>query len=234
MVEIIPAIMPDNYKDLKEKANRIRGVVPCAQIDVMDGKFVPSVSWPYDKDGVKEFTSMVSKGDMLPFWDEIDYEIDLMIKNPEEIINDWITIGARRIIIHIESTDKTRDIIEFIKNRFYENEDFVCFEHIEFGIALGTETSFDKLSPFVYDIDVVQLMGIKKIGYQGQEFDENTINRVKNLRERYPHLIISIDGGVGFKTAPKLISVGVSRLVSGSAIFGSLNVNESILKLKQL
>jgi len=234
MVEIIPAIMPDNYKDLKEKANRVRGIVQCAQIDIMDGKFVPSVSWPYDKDGVKEFASMVSESEMLPFWDEIDYEIDLMVKNPEDIISNWITLGARRIIIHIESTDKIREIIDLTKDRCYRNEDFVCLEHVEFGIALGIDTGFDKLNPFVYDLDVVQLMGIKKIGYQGQEFDENTINRVKSLREKYPHLIISIDGGVSFKTAPKLISAGVSRLVSGSVIFGSLDVNETILKLKQL
>ena len=233
MIEIIPAIMPDDYDDLLQKAGRIKGIVQCAQIDVMDGKFVPSISWPYDDKGIKQFESMVKNDEMLPFWEEIYYEIDLMVENPEHVIKDWIKFGARRIIVHFESTNKLREIIKIIEGRFLEEEDFVGVPPVEFGVALNAETAFNKIIPYMHDIDVVQFMGIKKIGYQGEPFDESVIERIKDLRVECPHLIISVDGGVSFKTAPKLIKVGVSRLVSGSTIFNSYDIRDTVFRLKQ-
>ena len=234
MVEIIPAIMPDNYEDLVQKASRVKGIVPCAQIDVMDGQFVPEVSWPYDTQGIKQFESMVKNGEMLPFWEDISYEIDLMVEHPEKVVLDWVSLGVCRILIHIESIDNPREIIALIDNVLSKEVGFEVTCPIEFGIALGAKTSLDKIAPYVHDVDVVQLMGIKKIGYQGESFDENVIERIKSLRQEYPHLIISVDGGVSLETAPKLIRAGVSRLVSGSAIFKSSNIRETIFKLKQV
>ncbi|HEC32767.1 MAG TPA: hypothetical protein ENI63_00725 [Candidatus Kaiserbacteria bacterium] len=233
MIEIIPAIMPDNYNDLLRKSERVKGVVPYAQIDVMDGKFVPSISWPYDDEGIKRFESMVNNDEMLPYWEEIDYEIDLMVENPEHIVKDWIKLGARRIIVHFESTNRLREIIAILDDRVLEEKDLVAVAPVEFGVAISSDTSFDSLFPYMYDIDFVQFMGIKKIGYQGEKFDENVIERIKGLRAQCPHLIISVDGGVSLETAPKLINAGVSRLVSGSSIFNSRNIIETISKLKQ-
>ncbi|MFC1729756.1 ribulose-phosphate 3-epimerase [candidate division KSB1 bacterium] len=233
MVEIIPAIMPDSFNDLLQKAERVKGIVPRAQIDVMDGKFVPSVSWPYDEEGISQFKSMVKNGEMLPFWDEIDYEIDLMVENPEDIVEDWVALGARRIIVHIKSTKKLKEIITLLENACSEEEDFICVPPIEFGIALGAKTTIDALTPYMHDVDVVQFMGIKKIGYQGEPFDESVTGRIESLREEYPHLIISVDGGVSFETAPKLIKAGATRLVSGSTIFNSPDIRATISKLRQ-
>lgn len=233
MIEIIPAIMPDNYEDLVQKASRIKGVVSCAQIDVMDSKFVPSISWPYDDNGIKEFASMVKNDEMLPFWEELSYEVDLMVEHPESVIADWIAVGVSRIIVHLESTDKLREIIEIIEEVLAKEVDFTGMSPVELGVALGAETSIEQITPYANDIDVIQFMGIRKIGYQGEPFDENTIERVRDLRQKYPHLIISIDGGVNFETAPRLIKAGVSRLVSGSTIFKSADIQETILKLKQ-
>jgi len=232
MIEVIPAIMPDSYDDLVEKAGRVKGIVPCAQIDVMDGKFVPSVSWPYNKKGVSQFKSMIENGEMLPFWDEIDYEIDLMVENPESVVEDWVELGAHRIIVHLESTKKLKEIIELLEKKCIEEEDFICVTPVEFGVALSANTSVDALTSYIHDIDVVQFMGIKKTGYQGEPFDESVISRIESLRAMYPHLIISVDGGVSLKTAPKLIRAGVSRLVSGSTIFNSSNIRETVSKLK--
>jgi len=233
MIEVIPAIMPNSYNDLLDKAGRVRGVVSCAQIDVMDGVFVPSVSWPYNKDGVSQFVSMVTRGDMLPFWDELDYEIDLMVEHPEHVVHNWIKLGARRIIVHLESIQTPKEITTLLEARFLDEEDFTGVPPVEFGIALGMESSFDTLMRYIYDVDVVQLMGIKKIGYQGQPFEESVIERIERLRKEYPHLIISVDGGVNLKTAPKLIKAGATRLVSGSVIFKSHDIRGTIFKLKQ-
>ncbi|MEX0652029.1 MAG: hypothetical protein WD509_00960 [Candidatus Paceibacterota bacterium] len=234
MIEIIPAIMPDSYDDLVQKARKIVGVVPYAQIDVMDGKFVPSKSWPYNEGGGKQFKTMIEKEAVLPFSEEINYEIDLMVADPETVVSDWIALGARRIIIHIESCKKIPEIISLLKERHLTQEDFTSTAPVEFGLALASGVSPEILTPYIHDIDFVQYMGIKKIGYQGESFDDGVLTQIKNLRQTCPHLIMSVDGGVNFDTAPKLIHAGVSRLVSGSTIFNSIDIREAIFKLRQI
>ena len=106
MIEIIPAIMPDTYEDLLAKAGRVRGVVPLAQVDIMDGVFVKSKSWPYTEGGVKReehFVALTTQDEGMPFWEELDYEIDLMIAEPEKHIDEWLPLGASRLIFHIEA-----------------------------------------------------------------------------------------------------------------------------------
>ncbi|NQV92949.1 hypothetical protein HQ403_00445 [Candidatus Kaiserbacteria bacterium] len=232
MIEVIPAIMPDSYDDFLQKAGRVKGIVSCAQVDVMDGKFVPSISWPYDKKGLAQFKTMVDQGDMLPFWDEVDYEIDLMVETPEDVIEDWIALGARRVIVHVASAVNLKKIIELLEERHGQAEDLEGVAPVELGVALGVEDSLNTLEPFIHNIDVVQFMGIKRIGYQGEPYDERIIPKIESLREEHPHLIISVDGGVSLETAPNLIKAGASRLVSGSTIFKSSDIREVIFKLK--
>src|SRR3989338_570743 len=136
-MEIIPAIMPKNLDDLNKKYSQVKGLANIVQIDVMDGKFVSSISWPYIEDD----------GKPLP-------------------------------------------------------------------------------------IDFAQFMGIEKIGFQGQLFDERVLGKIADLRERFPKVIISVDGGVNMKNAPRLIKAGANRLVSGSTIFESDNIKDAIEKLK--
>ena len=239
MVEIIPAIMPNNYDDLLQKAGRVRGIVPVAQIDVMDGVFVPGVSWPYDKaydkGGAEQFRTMVESGDTLPFCEDMAYEIDLMVAHPEKVVADWVLLGAHRILVHIESIKNPREVLSIMKNILKEeeaqDENYEVHTPLEFGIAIGAETPLERLTPYIHDVDVVQCMGIKKIGYQGEPFDEDVIERIKSLRAQHPHLIISVDGGVNFESAPRLINAGATRLVSGSTIFESSDIRDTILKL---
>ena len=77
-------------------------------------------------------------------------------------------------------------------------------------------------------------MGIAKIGYQGQPFDGQVIQKIQDLRKQYPEVTISVDGGVNFETAPKLIEAGATRLVSGSTILQSNNPEKTIEQLKQI
>ena len=77
-------------------------------------------------------------------------------------------------------------------------------------------------------------MGIEKIGFQGQSFDERVLHKVNDLRERFPELIISIDGGVSLETAPLLIKAGANRLVAGSAILKSEDIEKTIKEFQSL
>lgn len=234
MIEIIPAIMPDSQEDLVEKVTRVRGYVPLVQIDIMDGVFVKSKSWPYTTGGVKRdeyFLALVNQDEGLPFWDDLDYEIDLMINEPEKHIDEWLPLGASRLIFHIESI---KDAEAFWNHDIWKEgaRDIGGTKVVEVGLAINPNTSLDAIIPYISRIDFVQCMGIGKIGYQGQEFDERVLEQVNQLRVKFPNLPISVDGGVSSETIPLLRGAGANRMVSGSAIFRSNDTKATIKSLK--
>ena len=216
-MEIIPAIIPRDYNDLKEKIDQVKDFVDHIQIDITDGIFVHSKSWPYN-----DF--IWSSGILLelPYSDSCDFEFDLMIKKPEDSINDWTTEGAKRVIIHIESTSNMSEIISRLKGK------------VEIGLAFNIETPFGLYAEFLSQVDFVQLMGIEKIGFQGEPFTEKVFEKIKDLKERKPDVIISVDGGVNFENAKRLAEAGVSRVAVGSAIFESNNIEMEISRFKKI
>lgn len=232
MIEIIPAVMPTNTTDLQSKLAQVAGHVPVAQIDVMDGKFVENVSWPYTEDE-EYFREILNEDAGLPYWDQFDFEVDLMIVRPEEVIDDWITAGVRRIVVHQESTDNLEKILTNFRARFPKSEQPDVFD-CEIGIAQNIDTPTEDLFPYLNQVDFVQFMGIDVIGEQGNEFDESVLDKIRALREHAPGIIISVDGGVSLETAPGLIAAGVNRLVVGSAIFKSEDLGAVIKEFKRL
>src|SRR5262245_50202016 len=162
-MEILPAIMPESYEDLREKLAQVASYVAAVQIDVMDGCFVESKSWPYNlRTGDAGFEKILHEEEGLPFWDRLNFEIDLMVDNPASEASKWITAGAERLVIHLESVegDPTK-ILEEVKNA-----------GIEVGIALDIETAIEEALPFLDYVNFVQLMGIDYDGFQGVPFDE--------------------------------------------------------------
>lgn len=221
MTEIIPAIMPKSYSDLTEKMGLFAGVVPLVQLDIMDGKFVPARTWPYPKD--VRFDAIISEEEGMPEWEVLDFEADLMIENPEAWVSKWISAGARRIIVHVEGMKD----FEVIRKAVPEGL-------IELGLAIDTTTPLSTLNPYLDRIDFVQCMGIAKIGFQGEPFDERVIEHVQELRALRPDMPISIDGSVNFETARTLVDAGATRLVSGSAILKGGDVSFAIEEFKNL
>ena len=223
MTEIIPAIMPTSFVDLSLKAERVRGIAPLAQIDVMDGKFVKSRSWPYMESGSASgdhFGELKSQEELLPFFDELDYELDLMIDEPEKHIFEWLPLGASRLIFHIEAI---KDIELFFAHDIWKEGAREIGEQkiIEVGLAITPGTPIEEIIPYLDKIDLVQCMGIEKIGYQGEPFDERVLDMINTVRIAAPNMPISVDGGVNIETAPLLRAAGATRLVSGSAVFGA-------------
>jgi len=225
MIEVIPALMPEDFEDINAFAKEFKGLVGSVQLDIMDGKFVPESTWPYNGND-EYFSKLAEESEGLPFWSELDYEIDLMIADPKKDFEKWRHVGARRLIVHIESLE---DPEEFFALPFFGE---MRTEFLETGIALNIDTPNETIDPYMDKIDFVQCMGIARIGYQGEPFDERVLHKINSLREAHPELIISIDGGVNLETAPKLISAGANRLVSGSAILESENPVEIIHALQ--
>ncbi len=237
MIEIIPAILPKDLEDLRDKMAQVSGLAPLVQIDICDGKFVPSKTWPYVKGGMDEFAMIITEDEGFPFWDSLDLEIDLMVRNPEEIVHNWVKAGAKRIVLHLESAPNILEIIEKLRAEYgtAKEESF----GLEIGVALDIRTPNEE----VYEIldmiddegdsiiDFVQFMGIDNVGFQGQEFDDLVLEKISDLRNLYPNIPISVDGGVGFDNAADLISAGATKLISGSAIFESGDIAEAIHNL---
>jgi ribulose-phosphate 3-epimerase len=220
-IEIIPAILPVDFADLNEKIDQILGFSRTVQIDICDGQFTPAPSWPYKKHD-DDFDKLSQQENGLPGWEKLDYEFDLMVNRPEEVVEQWVEVGATRIIVHVESRGDVAGAIEKLVGK------------AEIGLALNMDTATDVVEPFKDMITCVQLMAIDHIGFQGQTFNVKVIERVKAVREKYPNLTISVDGGVSLENAQLLIAAGAHRLIVGSAIFESDNPIDAVQKFNRI
>lgn len=227
MTEIVPAIMPQGLEDLKYEASEVKNKVKTVQLDLMDGIFVPERTWPFPN--LKNISKELGK-EGLPFWKDLNFELDLMVKNAASKIEDLILLGPSRLIFHIEAEDNL-DIAK-IRER--------VGSIIEIGLAINTTTPIEKIEPFISEtegtrgIDFVQCMGIAEIGFQGQPHDPRVFDHINYLRKKYPKLIISVDGAVNIKNAKKFAEAGVNRLVVGSAIFESDDINKTIAEFHSI
>jgi ribulose-phosphate 3-epimerase len=240
MIEIIPAILPKDYEDMKNKIALVRGIIPIVQIDICDGLFVKNITWPFFSRAIanetflennldQHFHSILNEEEGMPFWEDIDFELDLMVSDAISNFDIYAKLSPKRIIFHLEAVG---DLISF-KN-FLEGMDIYVRDAIQIGIALNTTTPVEKIFPLVNYVDFVQCMGIEKIGFQEQDFDNRVLSQIKSLKSRFPDLIISVDGGVNFETASVLLQAGANRLISGSTIFKAEDIREIISELEYL
>jgi len=215
MVEIIPAILPKSFKDLEEHAERVHGVAKKLQIDVVDGHFAGGKTWPYKDRG--SFEKIVAEEHGLPHWQTFDFEFDLMVQNPEEEVMNFVRAGASHIVIHAAAPGAAEALRKLADVR---DDDYGAFT-IETGLAILPDMQPDVLDSFDTLYDYVQVMGIKKVGHQGEPFEPHSVALIERLHKRYPDLAIQVDGGVSLETAKQLVQAGARRLVVGSAIFNS-------------
>lgn len=224
MIEIIPAILPKDYEDLKNNIALVRGVVPLVQIDICDGNFVKSLTWPFEGSGFDvHFNAILAEQEGLPFWEDMDFELDLMVENALENFDIYTKLGPKRIIFHIEAVGDLNDFKDFL-----EGIDPYVRDSIQIGIAFNPSTSLDQVFPLVNHVDFVQFMGSDELGMHGVELDPKVYETIKILREKYSDLPIAVDIGVNTETAPLLIESGATKLVAGSAVFNTNDIRGAI------
>ena len=230
MSEIIPAILPKNYEDLKNKISLVRGVVPIVQIDICDGIFVSSHTWPFSSSSSDiYFTRILNEQEGMPFWEDIDFELDLMVADAVENFDIYNKLGAKGIIFHIEAMKSVDDFRDFL-----EGIDPYMREVTQIGVAINPATPLEQLFPLISCIDFVQCMGSDEIGFSGVDLDEKVYDKIKILREKYFDLPIAVDIGVNKKTASLLIETGATKLIIGSAIFNTDDIIGTIEEFKNL
>ena len=213
MIPIVPAIIPKSAAEILTLLPRL-SFSPEIHVDVVDGKFVPYTSWPYSPQGIPTEVRTET--------DKFTLEVDLMVEDPLLAADAWLAAGADMLVFHTENIGP-----EALK-RFSDST------KISIGIAVINDTPLEILETYLEAVDYVQLMGIAKVGAQGQPFDERVLTRIMELKKRYPTLTLSIDGSVNQKTIAKFAAVGVDRLICGSAIVGATNPQVAFLELQRL
>lgn len=212
---VAPSILSADFANLKQEANMLNASkADWYHIDVMDGAFVPNIT--FGMPVIKAIKEHATK----PF------DVHLMIEKPERYIKAFKEAGADILTVHLEACTHLHRTIQEIKEA-----------GMKAGVAINPHTSVFLLEDILADIDLVCLMSVNP-GFGGQNFIENTYVKIEDLREMAeetnPNLLIEIDGGVSDKNAEKLIEVGADVLVAGSFVFNSDNPSETIAKLKSL
>lgn len=229
MSEIIPAVLPKDYDDLEDKMNMVAGIVPIVHVDVEDGTLTERETWPFTGDE-GQWQAIQDETEGMPAWEEINFEAHLMVKEPMEQVDEWITAGAERIIIHLEVFDDPFDLalaLRELRNRFTISQTL----NIEVGLAVNFDTDIESIFPFVLEADFIHLMSIAEIGAQGHGFEQGIFDKIEALKAEFPDTIVSIDGGVNAENAASLLAVGADRLVVGSAIYGAEDPEDSLYEL---
>jgi ribulose-phosphate 3-epimerase len=225
--EIIPAIIAKSFKELEEKIKLVESFVRWVQLDIMDGKFVSEKTW----DEPEELKKISTK---------LNIEVHLMVEDAVREVERWAGSGVKRILAHWEALENSKVKNQNSKVQFkIQNLIDICEKAgVELGLVLNLDTPTNILDEFTsiisYKLSVIQLMSIAKIGYHGHPFDERVIHKVELLRQKWPDVKISLDGGINEEIIKKTALVGVDNFVVGSAIFNSKNIKESIEELESI
>ena len=183
-------------------------------IDVMDGVFVPNISFGLP---VVEAMKRHAKKPL---------DVHLMIVNPDQYIADFKKVGADYLTVHYEACTHLHRTIQLIHQH-----------DMKAGVALNPHTPIEVLSDIICDLDLVLLMSVNP-GFGGQKFIPQAVEKVKKLKNLIQHsgstALIEIDGGVNLETGKLLAEAGADALVAGSFVFGSESPSETILSLKNL
>ena len=203
MIKIAPSVLAADFNNLEEEI-KIINQTNCDYIhcDIMDGHFVPNIS--FGQDIVKNINKISTK----------KLDVHLMIENVSSYINSFINSGANIITFHIEAEKEPLRIIEKIKKL-----------NTKVGIALKPNTDIKHIFNFLEVVDLILVMTVEP-GFGGQKFLESQLTKIRNIRElvekKSLNLDIQVDGGINQITAKKCINAGANFLVAGSYIFKDL------------
>lgn len=198
MIDIIPGILEKEWSKIEERLMLIAPHVDWVQIDIADNTLVPNET-------LLDFSNF-SEEKLPAELRHLSFEAHLMVANPEKYIKQLVDAGFKRIIAHVESTDP-RIFLEKAK-----------YEHVEVGIAIDGPTELEVIEPFLDQVDMVLVMSIEA-GFSGQEFMQDTVEKIRRIHESLPDLPIEVDGGITDKSSKVVRDVGATRLVSTSYIF---------------
>jgi ribulose-phosphate 3-epimerase len=210
---IAPSVLASDFANLQSEVEMLNeSQADWLHIDIMDGRFVPNISFGFP---VMQAIKRHAKKPL---------DVHLMIVEPELYIEQFREAGAEIISVHIEACNHLHRTIQQIKAT-----------GAKAGIAVNPHTSVKLLDDVIADVDLVCLMSVNP-GFGGQKFIENTYRKIEDLKNliiaRNSNALIEIDGGVNQQNAPLLLEKGADALVAGSFVFSSADPLQTIANLK--
>lgn len=214
MVKVAPSVLSANFAELKKDLDSIQKYgADWIHYDVMDGHFVPNISFGYS---ILADVKKVS---------DLYLDVHLMISDPKKYVDEFIKAGADLITFHIEameSEEKTRELIEYIHQHN---------KHV--GISIKPATPVSAIEKYLNDLDLVLVMSVEP-GFGGQSFQDMAIAKIKELKDKRQdaRYLIEVDGGINAQTGKLCKDAGADVLVAGSYVFNADNRQAAIDSLK--
>ena len=214
MVKIAPSILSADFSKLGEEVIKLHDAgADFIHIDVMDGEFVPNISF-----GMPVNKAITNKTDKV-------FDVHLMINNPQRYIDDFIEAGADIITLHYESEKHLDRAIQYIKSK-----------GIKAAVALNPATPTVVLKNIIGSLDMVLIMSVNP-GFGGQSFIPYSLDKIREVKQmaieaNNEDILIQVDGGIDSNNVKDVVEAGANVIVAGSAVFKNGNIEENIKALR--
>ena len=214
MVKIAPSILSADFSKLGEEVIKLHDAgADFIHIDVMDGEFVPNISF-----GMPVIKAIRNKTDKV-------FDVHLMINNPQRYIDDFIEAGADIITLHYESEKHLDRAIQYIKSK-----------GVKAAVALNPATPTVVLKNIIGSLDMVLIMSVNP-GFGGQSFIPYSLDKIREVKQmaieaNNEDILIQVDGGIDSNNVKDVVEAGANVIVAGSAIFKNGNIEENIKALR--
>ena len=214
MLKLAPSILSADFGHLAEDVKKIEeGGADYIHVDVMDGHFVPNISF-----GAPVMKCLNGKT-------KLPYDVHLMIENPDKYIDDFITPKTEYITVHQEACVHLNRTVQNIKSK-----------GVKAGVSINPATPVSTLECILPDVNLVLIMSVNP-GFGGQKFIPGALEKVRELAEikgaKNLDFVIEIDGGITLENIEEVMDAGVEMAVAGSAVFGAEDVTERVREFKK-
>lgn len=213
MVKLAPSILAADFGNLLSDVKKVENAgVEYLHIDIMDGHFVPNISFgPVVMNALKGKTNLV-------------FDVHLMIENPDMFMDEFVSAGADIIVVHQETCKHLHRTIQNIKSR-----------GVKAGVSLNPATPINVLEDILEELDMVLIMSVNP-GFGGQSFIESSLGKIERLKkmidDRGLDIDIQVDGGVKASNIRKVVEAGANVIVAGSAIFKADDVDQAVKAMR--